>query len=92
MSQLLPRLTLPFGLDTSVVDIAFSPLIEPSILGEDWKGGDQQEEQCNGLAGAAENGKVDENLDYSKTVQCAKVLYPFLGISCGGNEKKLWIF
>jgi hypothetical protein len=26
---------------------------------------------------------------YSEIVQCAKEIFPFLGISCGGNEKKL---
>jgi hypothetical protein len=41
------------------------------------------------LDGAAENGELGENLVYSETVQCAKGLYSFLGISCGGNEKKL---
>jgi hypothetical protein len=72
-----------------MVDIAFSPPTEHSVFGENWKGGDQQEVRCNGLDGAAENGEVGENLVYSKTVQCAKELYSFPGISCGGNEKEL---
>jgi hypothetical protein len=51
-------------------------------LGETSKGGDQQEGEL-GL-----DGEVGD-FDYSKVVQCAKDIYPIMGISCGGNEKKL---
>jgi hypothetical protein len=29
------------------------------------------------------------DFSYAKVVQCLKEIFPILGISCGGNEKKL---
>jgi hypothetical protein len=80
---------LPFILDPSVVDVATSPLTEYSDLGETSKEGDQQEGE-SGLDGAgdAENGEVGD-FGYSEVVQCSKEIFPIMGISCGGNEKKL---
>lgn len=80
---------LPFILDPSVVDVATSPLTEYSDLGETSKEGDQQEGE-SGLDGAgdAENGEVGD-FGYYEVVQCSKEIFLILGISHGGNEKKL---
>jgi hypothetical protein len=51
-------------------------------LGEASKRGDQQEGEL-GL-----DGEVGD-FGYSEVVQCAKDIYPILGISWRGNEKKL---
>lgn len=65
-----------------MVDVSISPLTKYSDLSETSKGGDQQEGEL-GL-----DGEVGD-FSYSEAVQYAKDIYPILGISCGGNEKKL---
>jgi hypothetical protein len=42
-------------------------------------------------AGVGENGEVGD-VGYSEVVQSAMEIYPILGISCGGNEKRLLDF
>jgi hypothetical protein len=51
--------------------------------------GEQQERESGMGDGLDGVDKLAGDGGYSKTVQHAKEIFPFLGISCGGNEKKL---
>jgi hypothetical protein len=65
----------------SLMPVAIPPLTILEV-GESSKEGDLD------AVGLRENGEVGD-VGYSEVVQSAMEIYPFLGISCGGNEKRL---